>query len=675
MIGDKYKAHRDNVLDLYEGYLSNREIFNSSIGFKDGDGIDLDFLKKRIKNLKEGKFTLAVAGEVKAGKSTFLNALLGCELLPSDVLQATSAIVEIFKSEKSYLKVRYADGREEEIYDKLDTPDVNEARKRLLEICKISDEFREIPTTLIDQYIVNSDVKVEVSDELIKEWEAKSQLRLFDKKEDIINYIESRPKSSIPVQVLFGYPMKWEFDELRIVDTPGVNAIGGVQNISFSYLESANAILFIHPIKPIESESFVKFINQTISNRSREFLFLVLTHAGLYPEKDIEKLYNDAIRIYGQFIPKERILVVDSVLQLIINDFNQGKTQEEIEKESEQKSNLLGMFEKRAKNKGKPLLEILKESSGFDKSYEVIDSFSLQGPYLQLGEILQSLRDGYAKQEEEYKSQIELLEYKKQDPQTFEGEIYRIQHALDEYKLLLNKTKEEIKRNYSGIHDESQITIDKLKETYPQKITTGKNFESVRKAFTDGFNAINDFISQITKKIKDDLKNRLKEIKEEFKEEHKITLPAVDLDSLMEQSKKEAFKKEDIYKEREWDLFDIAFFGIPRLFRENIIKVGEKKIYDEGKHLDSFKTRCNQEFYSLVNNLQSRIKDFVDTYLKLFSDTVKRLIEARKEALNDKKKKKASNEEIISQINELSKKKAALPEEIKRIDAILEDIK
>jgi ribosome biogenesis GTPase A len=97
MIGKQYKAHKDNVIDLFGEYKTTRGNLN--------DGVDINFLESRIDSLKKGKFTLAVAGEVKAGKSTFINALLGAEILPSDVLQASSAIVEIFKSENTFLKV------------------------------------------------------------------------------------------------------------------------------------------------------------------------------------------------------------------------------------------------------------------------------------------------------------------------------------------------------------------------------------------------------------------------------------------------------------------------------------------------------------------------------------------------------------------------------------------
>ncbi len=40
----------------------------------------------------ERRFTLAVLGEFKRGKSTFINALLGAEVLPSDILPTTATV-------------------------------------------------------------------------------------------------------------------------------------------------------------------------------------------------------------------------------------------------------------------------------------------------------------------------------------------------------------------------------------------------------------------------------------------------------------------------------------------------------------------------------------------------------------------------------------------------------
>lgn len=678
MIGSNYRAHRDNVIDMYDSYLRKRSEFESSKGSKEGDGIDLQFLQSRIKSLKSGKFTLAVAGEVKAGKSTFINALLGAELLPADVLQATSSIVEIFKSEKSYLKVKYADGREEEIYDDLDTPDVNEAKERLHEICKISNKYRDIPTTLIDEYITSSEAPIQLTEALIEELECESLSNgLFDKKKLLHDYITSRPKSSIPIGIEFGYPLKWDFDELRIVDSPGVNAVGGVQNVSFSYFEDANAILFIHPIKPIESESFNKFVNKIISNRSRETLFLVLTHSGLYSKTDIEKLHGDAIRIYSQFIPAERILVVDSLLQLIIHDFNNGKTQEEIEEESEQKSDILPKFEKRAKKAGKTLLELLEDSSGFNKMYSAIDSFSMQAPNLQLGEILQSLRDGYAQQEEEYNAKVELLESKKRDPQEFENEINRINSALEEYKLLLNSTKEDITSNYTGKHAEWQTKINELKVKYPEQITKCTDIETVRKSLTDGRNEIIAIIDQFSTSLTNELKAKLTKIGESFKEDKKITLPKIDLKSIESETKKQAFRVEEEYEDRVksvWDDWNWLKLKWTKSSRTYSVKTGEKQVYDKEEHLKSFKTACNEQFYELINRLPQQSKNLLDTYLKLFSNSVNKAINDRQAALQNELEKKESNEELITKISDLRKKKELLPQETQRINAVLEDL-
>ena len=672
MIGSNYKAHRDNVIDIYNGYLKKRSDFELSTGLKEGDGIDFKFLKSRIKNLENGKFTLAVAGEVKAGKSTFINALLGTELLPCDVLQATSAIVEIFKKEKSYLKVKYADKRVEEIYDDLDTPDVNEAKERLHEICKISDKYRDIPTTLIDEYIAASDKPLQLSEALIKKLECESSSNgLFDKKNLLHDYIASRPKSSIPIEIQFGYPLKWDFDELRIVDSPGVNAIGGVQNVSFSYFEDANAILFIHPIKPIESESLSKFVNKTISNRSKETLFLVLTHSGLYSESDVEKLHNDAIRIYNPYIPRERILVVDSLLQLIVYDIENGKDLSEI-RTDDSKRKLLAPYREKAEDEGRNLVEVIKEYAQFGKMFDAVNKFSMEAPNLQLDEIMQSLRDGYAQQEEEYNAKGERLEKKRRDPQEFENEINRIKNALSDYKTLLQSTIEDIIQGYAkGQETKWNHKIENLKKNYLKLIINSNDIETVRKSLTDGYNEVIAIIDQFSTALTTELKSKLTTIGEPFKEDKKITLPKVDLKSLENETKKQAFKTEDVYEWRKepiwkfWKWFDRGYK----------VKVGEKKVFDKEEHLKSFRNTCNSKFLELTDGLQNQLEDLRDKYLNAFKKSINNKIKERQDDLSNELKKKDCNEKLIVQINNLRKNKELLPQEIQRINAVMEDLK
>lgn len=294
----------------------------------------------------------------------------------------------------------------------------------------------------------------------------------------------------------------------------------------------------------------------------------------------------------------------------------------------------------------------------------------MQAPDLQLGEILQSLRDGYTQQEEEYNAKVELLESKKRDPQEFENEINRINGALEEYKLLLNSTKEDITRNYTGKHAEWQTKINELKVKYPEQITKCTDIETVRKSLTDGHNEIIDIIDQFSTALTTDLKSKLTKIGESFKEEKKITLPKIDLESIENETKKQAFKTEYVYEWRKEPIWKFWKWGN----RDYRVKVGEEKVFDKEEHLKSFKTTCNEKFYELINGLPHQSKNLLDTYLKLFSNSVNKAINDRQVALRNELKKKESNEELIAQISGLRKKKELLPQETQRINAVLEDL-
>ncbi|SDM48592.1 Dynamin family protein [Geoalkalibacter ferrihydriticus] len=68
---------------------------------------DLDMLQQR---LAEGRFHLAVMGQFKRGKSTLLNALLGEDLLPTDILPATSIPTYILAGDAVQVRVYFSGG-------------------------------------------------------------------------------------------------------------------------------------------------------------------------------------------------------------------------------------------------------------------------------------------------------------------------------------------------------------------------------------------------------------------------------------------------------------------------------------------------------------------------------------------------------------------------------------
>jgi len=61
--------------------------------------------------LRENRFNLVVLGEFKRGKSTFINSLLGKELLPTAVVPLTSAVTVVRYGEEEYADILFQDGR------------------------------------------------------------------------------------------------------------------------------------------------------------------------------------------------------------------------------------------------------------------------------------------------------------------------------------------------------------------------------------------------------------------------------------------------------------------------------------------------------------------------------------------------------------------------------------
>lgn len=105
-----YASFRETVNDLTEaleelkGYAASLNLDNTAKSI--GDVIE--------KNAGD-HFEVAIVGEFKRGKSTLINAILGQEVLPADVLPATATLNRVTYSKDPYVVVEYKDGSEERV--------------------------------------------------------------------------------------------------------------------------------------------------------------------------------------------------------------------------------------------------------------------------------------------------------------------------------------------------------------------------------------------------------------------------------------------------------------------------------------------------------------------------------------------------------------------------------
>lgn len=82
------------------------------------------------KPFMEGHFTLAIAGKMSSGKSTFINALTGMNILPTGHFQTTSTITYIEDSNVPAIEITYCDGRV--VKENMSTQEISECLKKLL---------------------------------------------------------------------------------------------------------------------------------------------------------------------------------------------------------------------------------------------------------------------------------------------------------------------------------------------------------------------------------------------------------------------------------------------------------------------------------------------------------------------------------------------------------------
>lgn len=691
MIGQRYREKKAAVLDVWKRYSSFRSVAD--------DGVDPAFLELRAKALEDGRYILAVVGETKAGKSTFINALLGERILPTDVLQSSSAIVEIFKSEKKYVEVRYADGHVENVEDDLGTPDVDEAFEYLRRIGSIQDRFRKIPTTLIDTCIVEGRIKPGSALPL-GDLQSASKLPLKGKEGLIEEYVKTRTLAQIPVEITFGFPLKYEFDELRLVDSPGVNALGGVQDRTFAYLHKANAVLFVHSMEgSVENSSFREFITHVIPNRTKQALFLVLSKSGTKSRIEIEEKLAEAQSLFCQEFDADRILHADSMFKIMSEEilrfdttqdleayYDERRTHFEQQYERDQrqewrdeavnytiKTNLLASALKKVGNGADrdAVRSELRRLSNFDLMEQMLDDFSARAPELQLAELLAAVKRGYDNQIAAHDQDIDLLTKKRKHPQTFENELNEIRRLLAMYQLSMHEFVERITTKYVGTNAKYREELEQIKAQHQQALQDSEDGNTVRKLLADFHDANRVFIDELSRDVRNKFKDELSRLGDEFKSAHSITVPTVDIDGIEAKAKDAAYRETEVPRDPSgfWECVGkILSLGIwsPKCTTRTL---------DPSLYISNLKSGAASVVDGVVGHDYKLISDLLDNFTVDFKRALQSLMDSRKKALDDLREKKATNDEILADIAAAEKRKKEISAQVNHANEMLEDLR
>lgn len=243
---------------------------------------DIEDITVASKNLRQGVFRLLVLGDMKRGKSTFLNALIGENLLPSDVNPCTAVLTVLRYGSQKKVTIHFNDG----------------TSPQQLDFQNFKYKYTIDPT------------------------EAKK--------------LEQEKKQAFPDvdYAVVEYPLTLLEKGIEIVDSPGLNDTEARNELSLGYVNNCHAILFVMRASQPCTLGERRYLENYIKGRGLTVFFLVnawdQVRESLIDPDDVEELKasEDRLRqvfnanlaeycyVEGQNIYDERVFELSSIQAL-----------------------------------------------------------------------------------------------------------------------------------------------------------------------------------------------------------------------------------------------------------------------------------------------------------------------------------------------------------------------
>ncbi len=324
-------------------------------------------LKKAEEKLDQEQFNLVVVGQFKRGKSTFINALLSDDIVPSSILPLTSIVTIIQYAQKKKAVVKFLDNHEETI--------------------DISD---------IEKYVTE----------------------------------KYNPKNKLQVKEVYVYhPSEYLKKGVRIIDTPGIGSVFKHNtDVAYNFLPYCDAAVFLMSPDPPLGEAEIEFL-KNVKIYTEKFFF-ILNKIDIVSEDELDEVVefnrnllkeytsSEVIRIYpisarealkaklnkdsnlleksqmlhiekalDEFIAKERMnIIATSVINALLRHINNELTSYKLQKET-QKLSVDSLKEK--VNKFSKFIEGVKEEA---EEYEYILDKRIEKIYRELDDDIDLLK-------------------------------------------------------------------------------------------------------------------------------------------------------------------------------------------------------------------------------------------------------------------------------------------
>ena len=457
----------------------------------------------------KGYFTLAVVGKVSSGKSTFINALLGCkDLLPTGHDQTTCGVTYIEYGEQPEVTILFGDGHKKVIKEDI--------KGKIKSHVAIPKKYHHLPVNNIDDMIMGGY-------DFNKIWEVKNQLEEETlcppiDKALLKDYVEHRKKKDIAVEVRMKYPFNEELKGWRVIDTPGIGAIGGIETRTKQLLATqkedgsreVDAIIFLQngsqTLDQTDTKKFVKEQLDNLTESDKDRLFYILTHSS---SSDFLNHKNEKIDFINQnYGEKIKVLTyADSLLYTFLSDLEGSdvsldqyqmfdKPEDWSDDEWDAIMSILFHAQRQLKKKGDSfnhdtMLRIVQEWSHFEELKSEINIFAKNEKQKTLRNLLNLIATDYLGFVRQLDKDKKLVDG---DLASINEEIKKVEKKRKEYNVLAQKA-------------DNLISIDRINAEFDfigKKLLAFESLESIESIRTSVTNLF-DLVQKKEKEVFDDI--------------------------------------------------------------------------------------------------------------------------------------------------------------------------
>ena len=201
-----------------------------------------DSIRETLEKAKDEHFEVAIVGEFKRGKSTLINALLGQEVLPADVLPATATLNRVTYSTEPYVQVEYKNGDSEKV-----------------EIDRLEDYVTKLTS-------------------------------------------ESEMKAETVKEATVYYDTEFCKNNVDIIDTPGLNDDDQMTNVTMSIIPKIDAAVFVISANSPFSQFEKEFLEKKMLTSDVGRIIFVVNCFGTFTQEDENKIVETVRTRIGRYV-------------------------------------------------------------------------------------------------------------------------------------------------------------------------------------------------------------------------------------------------------------------------------------------------------------------------------------------------------------------------------------